>query len=42
LPNGTVKKGIWEDNKKKDWVSISDEEATSFKKILKEALEEVK
>lgn len=37
-----MKKGIWEDNKKKTWVDMNSEENEHYKKLLQDALWEVK
>ena len=38
LPNGTVRKGVYEGNNRKDWIPMSEEEQTKYKQILAEAL----
>lgn len=38
LPNGTVKKGRWEGNTRKDWLEITPEEQAEFKAKLASAL----
>ena len=34
LPNGTVRKGLYEGNNRKEWLQITDAENTLFKEIL--------
>ena len=37
LPNGSVRKGIYEDNNRKEWINISEEEQERYKLLLEEA-----
>lgn len=37
LPNGTVRKGLYEGNNRKEWLSITEAESTTFKQKLSEA-----
>ena len=38
LPNGTVRKGLYEGNNRKEWITISETEITQFKEKLSDAL----
>jgi hypothetical protein len=38
LPNGTVRKGLYDGNNRKEWLSITDAEVTQFKEKLADAL----
>lgn len=38
LPNGTVRKGLYEGNNRKEWLQISEAEANQNKAILADAL----
>lgn len=38
MPNGTVRKGLWEDQKRQQWIDISPEDMEYYKGLLHDAL----
>lgn len=42
LPNGTVRKGVWEGNNRKQWLEMSEEEKEQYKSKFAIALKRAK
>ena len=41
MPNGQIKKGVWEGNKRLDWIELSEEEKEQEKKNYDKAVKEI-